>query len=87
MNIAKKSSIALCPVKKWRNKKKTQKNQYFWYFPKVVESGQLFAASLSGYLYNLREMAEKLYTYLHLDADFLNRIQIPELTTYLKSAL
>lgn len=55
--------------------------------PKVVESGQLFAASLSGYLYNLREMAEKLFTYLHVDADFLNRIQIPELTTYLKSAL
>ena len=56
--------------------------------PKVAESVQLFAAQLGGYLYNLQGMLAELLAYLHVDESIFDMLPgIPELTSYLRTAL
>ena len=55
--------------------------------PKVVESIQIFATNLSGYLYNLQKMSGELFQYLHLENMAQSLPNIPELTTYLREIL
>ena len=55
--------------------------------PKLAESILIFANSLGGYLMNLQSSLTDLFHYLHIDADFLNNLNLSKLTTYLQSFL
>ena len=56
--------------------------------PKVVESVQIFAAQLGGYLYNLQNMVVELLSYLNMDNAIFELLpDIPELTSYLRNLL
>ena len=56
--------------------------------PKVVESVQIFAAQLGGYLYNLQNMVVELLSYLNMDNAIFELLpDMPELTSYLRNLL
>ena len=55
--------------------------------PKLVESIQIFAGSLSGYLLNLQTSLTELLNYFHIDADFLSNFNLAGLTSYLQRFL
>ena len=55
--------------------------------PKLVESIQIFAGSLSGYLLNLQSSLTELLQYFHIDANFLSNFNLAGLTSYLQRFL